>query len=166
MHNQTNPVVLSEKRPRELRNNCTDAEKKLWRHLQNRQIHGAKFRRQHALADYIVDFVSFDAMVVFELDGGQHSEQAVYDQRRDAALARLGFKVIRVWNNELIENFGGVMDAIYFAVEKRVTLKSSENHLTSRALHENLTENHPHPSPPLEGEGVLAVAQLVGEGMR
>jgi very-short-patch-repair endonuclease len=109
VHNQTNRIVLSERRPRELRNNTTDAEKKLWKHLRDRQVLGAKFRRQHALVDYIVDFVSFDAMLIVELDGSQHSEQAEYDDARDAALAKLGFKTLRVWNNELGQNLDGVM---------------------------------------------------------
>ncbi|TAG00610.1 MAG: DUF559 domain-containing protein [Betaproteobacteria bacterium] len=78
MHNQTNHTVLQERRPRELRNNSTDAEQRLWSELRNRQVHGAKFRRQHALDNYVVDFVSFDAMLIVELDGGQHSQQAAY----------------------------------------------------------------------------------------
>jgi very-short-patch-repair endonuclease len=142
MHNQTNRIVLSEQRPRELRNNSTDAEKKLWRHLRDRQVLGAKFRRQHALLDYIVDFVSFDAMLIVELDGGQHSEQTEYDQARDAALEKLGFKTLRVWNNELVQNLDGVMDTIYHEVETRMNSAA--------------TENHPPPSLPLEGGGTLA----------
>jgi very-short-patch-repair endonuclease len=140
MHNQTNQTVLDERRPRELRNNSTDAEQRLWYQLRNRQVLGAKFRRQHALDNYIVDFVSFDAMLIVELDGGQHSETVAYDQMRDEVLARIGFKILRVWNNEIFQNLGGVMDTIYFEVEKRIAAYAKEN--------------HPHPSPPLEGEGV------------
>lgn len=142
MHNQTNQQVLQEKRPRDLRNNGTDAEKRLWYHLRNRQVLGAKFRRQHAFDNFVVDFVSFDAMLIIELDGGQHAEQSVYDQARDAVLAKIGFKVLRVWNNEVFQKFNGIMDTIYFEVEKRMTPLAREN--------------HPHPHPPLEGEGVIS----------
>jgi very-short-patch-repair endonuclease len=150
MHNQTNPVILSEYRPRELRNNSTDAEQRLWYQLRNRQVLGAKFRRQHALDNYIVDFVSFDAMLIIELDGGQHSEQTAYDEKRDETLARIGFKVLRIWNNEVFGNLSGVMDTIYFTVEGR--------------FKQLVNENHPHPSPPLEGEGATLAAPVHGPG--
>jgi very-short-patch-repair endonuclease len=139
MHNQTNQTVLQERRPRKLRNKSTDAEQRLWYQLRNRQVLGAKFRRQHALDDYIVDFVSFDAMLIIELDGGQHSEQTAYDGKRGEVLSRIGFKVIRIWNNQVFTNLSGVLDAIYVEVEKR--MKPLAN------------ENHPPPSLALEGGG-------------
>ena len=134
MHNQTNAIILAERRPRALRSAPTDVERILWRHLRSRQILGAKFRRQHALADFIVDFVSFDARLIVELDGGQHAHAATYDAYRDGVLRKLGFEVLRVWNNDVTGNLAGVLEAIHAAVECRL-------------------ENHPHPNPPLEGEG-------------
>ncbi len=95
---------------------------------------GTKFRRQHALADYIVDFVSFDARLIIEVDGGQHASAATYDAHRDEVLRKLDFEVLRFWNNDVTSNLTGVLTAIHSAVERRL-------------------ENHPHPSPPLEGEG-------------
>jgi very-short-patch-repair endonuclease len=62
-------------RARGLRQAMTDAEQKLWYYLRNRQLDGHKFRRQHEIGHYIVDFVCMDAMLVVELDGGQHAEQ-------------------------------------------------------------------------------------------
>ena len=145
MHNQTNETVLNERRPRQLRNNSTDGERMLWQYLRNRQVHGAKFRRQHALSDYIVDFVSFDAMLIVELDGGQHAEQTEYDQSRDATLDRLGFKVLRVWNNELSQNLEGVMDTIYFEVASRLK--------TIPTLALPLKGREPDAHRPLKGRG-------------
>ena len=134
MHNQTNERILTEHRPRVLRSASTDVEATLWRQLRARQVLGAKFRRQHALADYIVDFVSFDARLIVEVDGGQHANAATYDAHRDDVLRKLDFEVLRFWNNDVTGNLTGVLTAIYAAVERRL-------------------ENHPHPCPPLEGEG-------------
>jgi len=97
---------------KELRNNCTDAERHLWRHLRNSQLEGVKFRRQQPFESYIVDFISFEKSIVIELDGGQHAENTEYDQQRDACLQRNGFIVLRFWNNELLENIDGVLEVI------------------------------------------------------
>jgi very-short-patch-repair endonuclease len=86
-------------RARELRKNPTDAERKLWAHLRLRQIGGYKFRRQHPLGPYIVDFVCIEKKLIVEVDGGQHDEKRFYDAKRDKWLEEKGFKVIRFWNN-------------------------------------------------------------------
>jgi very-short-patch-repair endonuclease len=96
----------------DLRNNSTDAERLLWRHLRNRQLEGVKFRRQQPIEAYIVDFVSFEKMVVVELDGGQHTENAEYDEQRSDCLHKNGFTVLRFWNNEVFENIEGVLEVI------------------------------------------------------
>ena len=96
----------------ELRNNATDVERLLWRHLRNSQVEGVKFRRQQAIEDYIVDFVSFAPKLVVELDGGQHALGRERDRRRDECLRKNGFAVLRFWNNEVIENIGGVLEVI------------------------------------------------------
>jgi very-short-patch-repair endonuclease len=71
-----------------------------------------KFRRQHVIAPYIVDFVSPERWLIVEADGSQHAE-SISDRRRDAYLKRLGFRVLRFWNNDVLENAGGVFEMIY-----------------------------------------------------
>jgi very-short-patch-repair endonuclease len=90
----------------------TDAERKLWRALRLRQLGNAKFRRQAPIGPYIVDFVSFERRVIVEVDGGQHAAQAGKDARRTDFLNAEGFRVIRFWNNEVLENFDGVLDRL------------------------------------------------------
>ncbi len=97
---------------RKLRNNSTDTERFLWRHLRNSQLEGIKFRRQQPIESYIVDFVSFDKRIVIELDGGQHVENVEYDDQRDACLRANGFIVLRFWNNDVIKNTEGVLEVI------------------------------------------------------
>ena len=96
----------------DLRNNCTDAERLLWRYLRNSQLEGIKFRRQQPVEDYIVDFLSFSPKLVIELDGSQHVDNRRYDEQRDACLRKNGFDVLRFWNNEVFENIEGVTDVI------------------------------------------------------
>ncbi|MDE2156264.1 MAG: endonuclease domain-containing protein [Xanthomonadaceae bacterium] len=90
----------------------TDAERKLWYHLRNRQLHGHKFRRQHEIDQYIVDFVCTDAMLVLELDGGQHAAQQGYDERRTRHLQAREYRVLRFWNNDVLANIEGVLEVI------------------------------------------------------
>jgi very-short-patch-repair endonuclease len=87
---------------RRLRHRMTDAERLLWRHLRSRHFQQWKFRRQHPLSNYIVDFVCLSASLVIELDGGQHLEDAENDEKRTAVLKALGFRVIRFWNDEVL----------------------------------------------------------------
>jgi very-short-patch-repair endonuclease len=95
---------------RKLRKNMTDAELKLWYHLRNKQM-GVKFRRQCPIGNYIVDFVSYEARLAVEVDGGQHSESES-DKARDGWIESQGFKVLRFWNNEVLGNIEGVLDMI------------------------------------------------------
>ncbi len=94
-----------------LRKRQTDAEMRLWRHLKAKRMEGAKFRRQEPIGNYIVDFVSFDRKLVIELDGGQHAGD-IRETGRDAWLHSQGFRVLRVWNNDVFENFEGVLEEI------------------------------------------------------
>jgi very-short-patch-repair endonuclease len=93
----------SKERRRELRRQATDAERLLWRHLRNARI-GAKFRRQHPIGPFIVDFYCCAAGLAIELDGGQHHEPEVmeYDRRRTAEIARHGVCVIRFRNDDVL----------------------------------------------------------------
>ncbi|MEI6208996.1 MAG: DUF559 domain-containing protein, partial [Desulfuromonadales bacterium] len=96
----------------ELRHNVTDVERILSRRLRNSQLEDVKFRKQQPIEAYIADFVSFDKKIVFELDGGQYSENSDYDMQRDACLNANGFTVLRFWNNDVIENIEGVLEVI------------------------------------------------------
>ena len=87
----------------------TDAERKLWRGLRLRQVHGCKFRRQFTLGNYIVDFVCLEARLIVEVDGGQHAEEGYGDTKRDGWLKSQGFQVKRYWNNQVLNELDVVM---------------------------------------------------------
>ncbi len=99
-----------------LRKNQTDVERLLWQHLHNRQLCNQKFRRQFPIEPYIADFVCLELKLIIELDGGQHADQVNYDEQRSLFLKQRGFKVLRFWNNEVIGNLTGVLEAIRLAV--------------------------------------------------
>jgi very-short-patch-repair endonuclease len=88
---------------RALRAEMTDAELILWRELRHRQIHGARFRRQHPVDRYIVDFACVELRVAVELDGGQHAERSAEDALRTQRLEEVGWCVVRYWNNDVLE---------------------------------------------------------------
>ncbi len=95
-----------------LRNTATPAERKLWTYLSRRQLAGAKFSRQIPIGPFICDFVSRSARLVIEVDGGQHDENEGRDRQRTAYIKGMGFKLIRFWNNEVLENIEGVISRI------------------------------------------------------
>ena len=90
----------------------TDAERLLWSKLRKRQVLGSRFRRQHPVGGYIVDFVCIEAKLIIEVDGGQHAEQQGYDDARTDWLSNQGYRVIRFWNHEILTNFEAVMETI------------------------------------------------------
>ena len=118
---------------RKLRQEQTDAEALIWQLLRNCQLNNAKFRRQHPVSPYILDFYCHEHKLAIELDGSQHgtNEGKEQDKKRTEIINKQGIRVIRFWNNEVFENTEGVLDVIY------------------RAL-------LPHPSPLPEGEGMYA----------
>lgn len=81
--------------------------------LRNRQIKNCKFRRQHKIGQYIVDFVCLEKQLVVELDGSQHMQQAEYDQTRTGFLQSHGFQVLRFWDNQVFQEFEAVLEQIY-----------------------------------------------------
>jgi very-short-patch-repair endonuclease len=83
--------------------------------LRNRQLGGNKFRRQVTIGPFIVDFACIDACLIVEIDGGQHSEER--DAARTAFLQSKGYRVIRFWNNEVLENIDGVLQSILMKIE-------------------------------------------------
>jgi very-short-patch-repair endonuclease len=98
-------------RARQLRHNQTNAEELLWHRLRARRLAGFKFRRQHPIGPYVVDFVCLEARLVIEVDGPTHNKPA-RDQRRDRDLARRGFETLRFWNSDVYENVEGVIETI------------------------------------------------------
>ncbi len=106
------PSLLQE-RARGLRQNQTEAERKLWTYLRNRQLIGVKFRRQHFIAPFIVDFCCPEHWLVIEIDGGQHAERVEADLKRTAFLTAQGYRVVRFWNNEVLTNIEGVAERLF-----------------------------------------------------
>jgi very-short-patch-repair endonuclease len=90
----------------------TEAEKKFWWMVRDRRLGGHKFKRQHPIGSYIADFTCLEAKLIVELDGGQHAEQQMYDAKRDAYFASLGFCVVRFWNGEFLNNQEAVADQL------------------------------------------------------
>ena len=99
---------------RELRKNQTEVEKILWFQLRGRKLAGIKFKRQELIKPYIVDFVSYEKMLIIELDGGQHTDpnHMTKDNIRTKFLEKLGFKVVRFWDNDVYNNIEGVLEVI------------------------------------------------------
>ena len=125
---------IAQHRSRTLRNQATDAERRLWQHLRLRQLRGYRFRRQVPICGYIADFACLDAKLVIELDGGQHQQRHRYDERRDRQIEAQGFRVLRFWDNQVFQETEAVLEDI---------LRS-------------LQSTRPHPNlPPRAGEGAL-----------
>lgn len=104
---------------RAMRADSTKAENVLWQALCNKQLEGLKFKRQVPLDGFILDFVCFDARLIVEVDGGQHSE-AARDLARDRHFEAEGFRIIRFWNDEVLKNFDGVCLTILHEARSRL----------------------------------------------
>jgi very-short-patch-repair endonuclease len=123
------PDRISTQRARDLRRRSTDAEWTLWLALRDRRFGGFKFARQHPIGPYYVDFVCREQRLIIEVDGGQHADSAT-DRRRDCHLASLGYRIVRVWNSDVLGNLAGVLEML-----------------------RNELDTAPHPSPlPASGE--------------
>jgi very-short-patch-repair endonuclease len=127
-------------RARELRNNPTDAERFLWRHLRFWQLGGYKFRRQQVLGRYIVDFVCLERRVVVELDGGQHTADA--DAERETWLRDQGFVVLRFWNNEVLREIDAIKEVILTNLQRTPFLSPSPQGGRKHARKPGPTEQH------------------------
>ena len=119
-------------RARALRRDLTEAEKKLWQHLRQPPFKESHFRRQATIGPYFCDFASHQLKIVIEVDGGQHADNAA-DDRRTAHLVSKGYRVLRFWNNDVLENLPGVLATILDAT--------------------NEAPPTPDPSPPQAGGG-------------
>jgi very-short-patch-repair endonuclease len=103
---------------RRLRRDSTDAERVLWQRLRNRQLGGAKFRRQATIGPFVADFLCVEARLIVELDGGHHSDER--DAARTAFLDSHGYRLIRFWNSDMLQNRDGVLQAILIALEEEM----------------------------------------------
>ena len=101
-----------------LRKKSTPAERKLWSRIRNDQL-GVTFRRQHAVGVYIPDFCSPKDKLIIELDGSQHLDQQEYDQERTKYFESLGYRVIRFWNNDVMNRMDRVLLEITYALENQ-----------------------------------------------
>jgi very-short-patch-repair endonuclease len=126
------------RRANEMRRNPTEPEKRLWRHLSNGNLHGAKFRRQSVIGGFIADFLCPQKALIIEVDGDTHDEAK--DRLRDGVLAEHGFRVLRVANHEAMTNMDGVLAMLAAAVA---------------GAPDRWDKPHPNPSP--EGEGLMAL---------
>ena len=130
-------MAMPESRPRptllarKLRNDPTEAEKRLWCHLSRRQLQGYKFSRQMPVGPFICDFMCREAKLIVEVDGGQHDPREPLDQNRTTWIEQEGYKLIRFWNNEVFDNLDGVLETIRHALSAG-----------------------PPPAPPASGRGV------------
>jgi very-short-patch-repair endonuclease len=114
--------VIILKRAKILRKNSTEAEQKLWYFLRRKQFSNVKFRRQFPVDCYIVDFISFEAKLIIEADGGDHNlpENIQYDKRRTVKLEKFGYKVLRFWNDEILNDIEIVLDMIQRSIDERL----------------------------------------------
>jgi len=106
---------------RQLRKDQTEAERYLWQLLRGRRLSGYKFRRQHPVGRFVLDFYCAKKRLAIELDGGQHTEdgQARYDQERTTFLAKKGIKILRIWDNEMFLRPNEVLDKIIIELDDR-----------------------------------------------
>jgi very-short-patch-repair endonuclease len=107
---------MSNPKARQLRQQSTDAERRMWSALRHRRLMRYRFRRQHPLGDFIVDFACTEFHLAIEVYGGQHSDNAV-DTSRTAWLQSQGWKILRFWNNDVLSNTNGVIETILRALE-------------------------------------------------
>ena len=121
---------------RNLRRQQTNVETKLWMRLCDRQLCEAKFRRQHPIDPYIVDFCCPDRELIIELDGGQHADQTAADRVRTGFLEAYGYRVVRFWNHQVLDQMEAILEEII------------------RLLSE------PHPSLSLKGRGFKRVRRI------
>ena len=119
VHNQQNRFLR-----KDLRNNTTKTEKILWEHLKGKRL-GYKFRRQHGIGPYIVDFYCPQKSLAIEADGEYHRHQIEYDENRDKYLSSIGCVVLRFSNYDILENISCVKQDILNALEKSETRKKT-----------------------------------------
>ncbi len=111
MHKRTTPKSFG--RAKELHRNMSPAEAKLWKHLRAHQMGDVHFRNQHAIGQYVVDFCAPRKKMIIELDGSQHLEQKEYEEERTRYLELRGYRVLRFWNNDVLNKIDNVLQVIW-----------------------------------------------------
>jgi very-short-patch-repair endonuclease len=144
-----NRTKVKTERARELRQNATDVERRLWQKLRGAQMDGASFRRQHPAGNYILDFYCSALRLAIELDGGQHATAVGRDRARDEWLSQQGVTVLRFWNSDVTANLSGVLEVI---AAKVAELKAQGAHSVGRWTPTHRRET-PTPTLPLAGGG-------------
>ena len=119
MHKRTTPKVFAN--AKELRRNLTPAEIKLRTRLRAHRMAGVHFRPQHAIGNYIVDFCAPRRKLIIELDGSQHLELEEYDSERTTFLESKGYKVLRFWNNDVLNDVDSILNVIWDEINKNST---------------------------------------------
>jgi very-short-patch-repair endonuclease len=142
-----------------MRTGATETEALMWKLLRNRRFVGFKFRRQLPIGRFIVDFVCPSAMLIVELDGSQHAEDA-RDLVRDAWLTSRGYRILRFWNNELQISRDSVLEAIWHALHP--SPHPPYGHPLPQGERDDVARSRPSLPSPLEGEG--ASRSEAGEG--
>jgi very-short-patch-repair endonuclease len=104
------------KRSRQMRKDSTPAEIRLWSHLRMKNVDGARFRRQYPIEGFIVDFCCLKDHLIVEVDGSQHAESVTYDDERTRLLERQGFRVLRFWNGDVMQNVDAMVEVIFEAL--------------------------------------------------
>ncbi|WP_354066439.1 endonuclease domain-containing protein [Devosia sp. 2618] len=110
------PSPRLQKFARDMRHQPTEAEQKLWLLLRNRRFANHKFRRQVPIGSYIADFVCYASKLIVEADGSQHAENT-RDETRDAELTGRGFRLLRIWNSDILSAPDTVLDAVWHAIQ-------------------------------------------------
>ena len=100
---------------RRLRRDATDVEQRFWLAVRDRRLAGYKFRRQASIGPFVVDFLRVQRRLIVEIDGGQHGSEA--DRRRTTYLEDAGYRVLRFWNNEMLESPEGVLASVIMALD-------------------------------------------------
>ena len=141
---------------RSLRKNSTPQERKLWNILRNSNIYHYKFKRQHPIGDYVVDFICKEKMLIIEIDGGQHNQldNIKSDNLRTKYLESRGFKVLRFWNIDIDKNIEGVYKVIlnHLGIKDRfltptLSPRRGKNNACIIKPDKNRQEINPHPNP-------------------
>ncbi|MBX9881814.1 MAG: DUF559 domain-containing protein [Sphingomonas sp.] len=110
------PIGRTNPNARRLRRDATDVEQRFWLAVRDRRLGGFKFRRQVTIGPFVADFACIERRLVVELDGGQHDQEA--DAARTAYLEGLGWRVMRFWNNDVVENWEGVLQVVLAELNK------------------------------------------------
>ncbi len=116
-------------RARGLRKASTQAELRLWRLLRHRRLSGFKFRRQHPIPPFVLDFYCHEARLAIEVDGGQHNEPETQQQdtARTVFLARKGITVLRFWNHEVLQQEQAVLERVEEALTPTLSQRERES---------------------------------------